>query len=125
MIPLDTCLVDKDPSTCGVKRAGKGCDHCPAYSEYTPAPIPINKVEWGAGQSFYHTQAPEPKEPDIMSVDARVHGGMMTLCEFAGHEFDSDKKRRCKFYDKSSVSKWRCMYYRETMDCCDCINKEN
>jgi hypothetical protein len=35
------------------------------------------------------------------AVDARVKGGMMTVCEFAGDEFDPDKRRRCKHYNKS------------------------
>jgi hypothetical protein len=42
-----------------------------------------------------------------MSVDARIRGGIATLCEFVGNEFDPDKKRRCKYFNKSK--------YR---DCC-------
>lgn len=59
----------------------------------------------------------------ISTVDARVRGGMITLCEFAGNQFDPDKKRQCKHFDKSKQRSC-CMYYREEYGgACDCIKE--
>jgi hypothetical protein len=52
-----------------------------------------------------------------MEVDARVRGGLMTMCEFAGHEFSPDKARKCKFYDKSK-RRTCCLYYVSGVGAC-------
>ena len=53
-------------------------------------------------------------------VDARVRGGLMTVCEFQGKEFDSEKKRRCKFYNKSQYRDSECMYFYSDIEVGHC-----
>jgi hypothetical protein len=56
----------------------------------------------------------------VTEVDARVRGGLMTTCEFAGNEHSPKKMRKCKHYTKASRHN-RCMHYREEMNgACDC-----
>lgn len=54
-------------------------------------------------------------------VDARVFGGMFTICEFRGNEFDPEKKRKCKHYFKS-YARDCCGHYRDDTEigACDC-----
>ena len=57
---------------------------------------------------------------NLTDVDARIRGGLMTTCEFAGHECDPDKRRRCKHYIKATFEPTRCMHYRADMNgACD------
>jgi hypothetical protein len=117
------CILKYDPKTCGVNIGPQalGCTKCPAYNP----PMVINKIatpklEAGDGMGYYASQ-PNTATPTVTECDARVRGGIMTLCEFAGHSHDPDKRRRCKFWDESSHNKGACMYYRKDFNgACDC-----
>lgn len=54
-------------------------------------------------------------------VDARVKGGLMTVCSHAGNLLNPEKTRYCKFYTKSS-QRTCCMYYHQEIEvgACDC-----
>jgi hypothetical protein len=74
-----------------------------------------------SSQYDWYNQQPTEPEADVMLCDARVQGGMMTLCEFAGHQYDPDRRRRCKNFKKAT---WRsnCMHYREDIvGACDYV----
>lgn len=64
--------------------------------------------------------AVSPAISSMTDVDARVRGGLMTMCEFAGNENNPDNTRKCKYYEKASHHN-RCMYYRDETGVCDCI----
>lgn len=70
---------------------------------------------------YSHPQSNGEGATNLTAVDARVRGGLMVLCEFAGNECDPDKRRKCKHYDKSRYRDC-CMYYHDDdVGNCDCI----
>jgi hypothetical protein len=58
----------------------------------------------------------------VMEVDARFDGGMLTICEFAGHPQDPEGKRRCKHFVKAT-HRGGCMHYRgeDFLGACDYV----
>lgn len=75
-------------------------------------------------ETYYPFAAPTPptvaSTPSPMSVDARVRGGVFTLCEFAGRQCDPDGQRCCKFYRKATRFD-RCMSFRDETGHCDFV----
>jgi hypothetical protein len=57
------------------------------------------------------------------AVDARVKptqfGELMQVCEFQGSEFDADKRRRCKHYNKSQHRNC-CLWFYSEIDIGQC-----
>ena len=76
---------------------------------------------------FYYNQHNQASAvtKTAMQVDARVKGGLMVLCEFAGNEFNPEETRRCKYYDKSR-QRTCCMYYHPEINdgVGDCIKED-
>jgi len=56
----------------------------------------------------------------VTAVDARVRGGMLTICEFAGRKHSPAGHRKCKLFEEASRDQKWCMYYREDTGHCDC-----
>lgn len=76
-----------------------------------------NPLNWygaapGAGAAAGTTNA-------ATAVDARVRGGLMCVCEFQGAQYDPEKKRRCKHYNKSNYRQC-CQWFYEDIEVGHC-----